>query len=48
MFIEKSIKSFNDQDPPKEVREVFKQELEKYEQMDENSMEAGVIKSYIE
>ena len=47
MFAEKCIKSFNENNPTKEIREVFEQELEKYEHMDENSMEAGVVKSYI-
>ena len=48
VFIEKSVKSFNSQDPPKEIKEIFFQEIEKYEQIDENSMEAGIVKSYIE
>lgn len=34
--------------PPQDITETFNQEIEKYEQMDENSMEAGIIKNYIE
>lgn len=48
VFVEKSIKAFLEKNPTKEIKEVFDQEIEKYEQMDENSMEAGIIKTYIE
>lgn len=34
--------------PSKEVTEIFAHEVEKYEHMDENSMEAGIVKNYIE
>lgn len=34
--------------PPQDITETFNQEIEKYEHMDENSMEAGIIKNYIE
>lgn len=34
--------------PTKETTEIFMQEIEKYEHMDENSMEAGTVKNYIE
>lgn len=34
--------------PPQDITETFNQEIEKYEQMDENSMEAGIIKNYLE
>ena len=48
VFIEKCVKAFNEKNPPKQIIEVFDQELEKYQHMDENSMEAGVVKAYIE
>lgn len=34
--------------PPKEIREVFEQEKEKYLQMEETAVEASVIKKYLE
>lgn len=34
--------------PPKEIKEVFEQEKEKYMQMEETAVEAGVIKKYLE
>lgn len=34
--------------PTKEIRETFLNEIDRYNHLDDNSMEAGVIKSYIE
>ncbi len=41
-------KDFAKMKPPKEIKEVFEQEKEKYMQMEETAVEAGVIKKYLE
>lgn len=48
VFIEKVTKDFNRMKPPKEIKEVFEQEKEKYMQMEETAVESGVIKKYLE
>ena len=48
MFLERVTNDLNERKPPKQVKEAFEQEKEKYVQMEETSVEAGVIKRYLE
>ena len=41
-------KDFYQKNPSDEIKEIFETEKEKYQHIEETSMEAGVIKAYLE